>query len=144
MPIAALTLACMIVAIADGDTLTARCETAVGLENISVRLAEIDAPERGQAFGARSRQRLVELCFGKHAEVAPQTKDRYHRTVARVSCGGADASTELVRSGMAWVFDRYVTDRSLYTIQEEARSAGRGLWTDPSPLPPWEWRKAKR
>ena len=53
VPIAAMTLACLIVAIADGDTMTARCETPAGLENIKVRLAEIDAPEKGQPFGTR-------------------------------------------------------------------------------------------
>ena len=143
MPIAAVALVCVVVAVADGDTLTARCETATGQENLKVRLAEIDAPEKRQPFGTRSRQRLAELCFGKHAEVMPQTKDRYLRTVAKVSCDGADASTELVSSGLAWVFDRYVTDRSLYVVQEEARSANRGLWSDPSPVAPWDWRKSK-
>ena len=94
MPIVAVTMACLIVAIADGDTLTARCETAGGLENIKVRLAEIDAPEKGQAFGARSKQRLAELCFQKQATVTPRTKDRYLRTVAKVECEGVDAGTE--------------------------------------------------
>lgn len=108
--------------------MTARCETAGGLENVKVRLAEIDAPEKGQAFGARSKQRLAELCFQKQATVTPRTKDRYLRTVANVECEGVDAGTEQVRAGMAWVFDRYVTDRSRYDIQDEARSAGRGLW----------------
>ncbi len=144
MPIVAVTLACLIVAIADGDTLTARCETAGELENVKVRLAEIDAPEKGQAFGARSKQRLAELCFQKQATVTPRTKDRYLRTVAKVECEGVDAGTEQVRAGMAWVFDRYVTDRSLYDIQDEARSAGRGLWAEPNPIAPWEWRTAKQ
>lgn len=143
MPIAAVALVCIVVAIADGDTLTARCETASGQEILKVRLAEIDAPEERQPFGTRSRQLLAKLCFGKRAEVMPQTKDRYSRTVARVSCDGTDASTELVRSGLAWVFDRYVTDRSLYAVQDEARSAHRGLWVDANPVAPWEWRKSK-
>lgn len=144
MPIVAVTLACLIVAIADGDTLTARCETVGGLENIRVRLAEIDAPEKGQAFGARSKQRLAELCFQKNATVTPGTKDRYLRTVANVACEGVDAGTEQVRAGMAWVFDRYAKDRSLYAVQVEARAAKRGLWTDPNPTPPWEWRKGEQ
>ena len=72
----------------------------------------------------------------------PQTTDRYGRTVARVRCDGQDASEQLVRSGMAWVFDRYVTDRSLYPLQDEARAARRGLWADNNPTSPWEWRKS--
>jgi endonuclease YncB( thermonuclease family) len=95
---------CLVIAIADGDTLTASCEGANGMENIKVRLAEIDAPEKGQAFGARSRQRLAELCFQKQATVTPRTKDRYLRMVANVDCQGVDAGTEQVRAGMAWVF----------------------------------------
>jgi endonuclease YncB( thermonuclease family) len=142
MPAAALL--CLVIAVADGDTLMARCAVADGMENIKVRLAEIDAPEKGQAFGARSKQHLAELCSQKQATVTPRTKDRYLRTVANVECQGADAGTEQVRAGMAWVFDRYVTDRSLYAVQDEARATKRGLWADPSPTPPWEWRKGER
>jgi micrococcal nuclease len=141
---AAVALVCLVIAIADGDTLTARCETPAGLENIKVRLAEIDAPEKGQAFGSRSKQHLADLCFQKQASVTPRTKDRYQRTVATVECEGKDAGTEQVRAGMAWVFDRYVTDRSLYAVQDDARSAKRGLWADANPVPPWEWRRAKQ
>lgn len=141
---AAVALICLVIAIADGDTLTARCETPSGLENIKVRLAEIDAPEKSQAFGSRSKQHLADLCFQKQASVTPRTKDRYLRTVANVECAGQDAGAEQVRAGMAWVFDRYVTDRSLYAVQDEARSARRGLWADANPIPPWEWRRAKQ
>jgi len=136
-------LICMVIGIADGDTLAARCEVPSGREVIQVRVAEIDAPEKGQAFGNRSRQHLVELCFKKPATVRPQTTDRYGRTVARVECGGIDASADQVRAGMAWVFDRYVTDATLYSLQEEARNAQRGLWADPIPEAPWRWRKGK-
>ena len=137
---------CLIVGIADGDTLTARCEEQADqpAQTLKVRLAEIDAPEKGQAFGNRSKQHLSDICFKKQAEVRPQTTDRYGRTVAHVICDGTDASTEQVRAGMAWVFDKYVTDRGLYAVQDEARGARRGLWADVQPVAPWEWRKARR
>jgi endonuclease YncB( thermonuclease family) len=137
----ATALVCLVIGIANGDTLTARCETPTGAENVRVRLAEIDATDKGQAFGNRSRQHLAEVCFKKQAVVKPQTTDRYGRTVARVECDGVDANAEQVRAGMAWVFDRYVIGRSLYTVQEEARAARRGLWADSYPMPPWEWRR---
>jgi endonuclease YncB( thermonuclease family) len=86
---------------------------------------------------------LADVCFRKQAVVKPQTTDRYGRTVARVECNGVDANAEQVRAGMAWVFDKYVTDRSLYTVQDEARVARRGLWSDRDPMPPWEWRRRK-
>lgn len=128
---------CKVVGIADGDTITALCS---GNDRVKIRLAEIDAPEKAQAFGARSKQSLSDLCFGKPAEIVPKTKDRYGRTVARVICAGADANAEQVRRGMAWVYDRYVTDRSLYALQTSAKDSRRGLWSDPDPTPPWEWR----
>ena len=143
MPSPAAVLLCLVIGIADGDTLTARCDTPTGTENLRVRLAEIDAPEKGQAFGNRSRQHLADVCFKKQAVVKQQTTDRYGRTVARVECDGADANAEQVRSGMAWVFDKYVTDRILYAVQDDARTARRGLWADSHPVPPWEWRRGR-
>lgn len=140
LPAFSAALPCNVVGVTDGDTLTCLTQEK---RQIKVRLAEIDAPEKAQPFGARSKQALSDLCFGKQAEVVPQTKDRYGRTIARVKCDGQDASEQLVRSGMAWVFDRYVTDRSLYSLQDEAREDRRGLWVDSDPVPPWEWRKHK-
>ncbi|OGT84318.1 MAG: nuclease [Gammaproteobacteria bacterium RIFCSPLOWO2_02_FULL_61_13] len=129
-----------VVAVADGDTITVLRER----EQVKVRLVEIDAPEKAQAFGNRSKQSLSDLCFNKTARLDDKGKDRYGRTLARVYCDGADANAEQVRRGMAWVYDRYVTDRGLYSIQDEARAAKRGLWADNSPVPPWEWRRKKR
>lgn len=130
-----------VVAVADGDTLTI---LTAQHEQVKVRLAEIDAPEKAQPFSARARQSLVDMCHGVDATAKVQTKDRYGRSVARVLCGGVDANLEQVRRGFAWVYDRYVTDRSLYPEQDAARAAGRGLWRDPEPQAPWDFRKAKR
>jgi len=115
-----------------------------GAENIKVRLAEIDAPEKGQPWGNRSKQHLTTVCFNKPAEVRLASRDRYGRGVARVSCAGVDANTEQVRSGMAWVFTRYVEDWTLFGVQRDARVAKVGLWTDEQPVPPWEWRSERR
>lgn len=140
-------LLCTVVGITDGDTITALC---AGNEQVKVRLAEIDAPERGQQFGTRARQSLSDLCFDKQARIATQGRDRYGRTIGRIYCftPGAnteiDASAEQVRRGMAWVYDSYVTDHSLYQLQDDARGHHRGLWADSAPKPPWEWRKARR
>ncbi|MBX3646760.1 MAG: thermonuclease family protein [Rhodocyclaceae bacterium] len=140
IPALADSIAGRVVGVSDGDTLT----LLSGREQIKVRLTEIDAPEKAQPFGNRSKQSLSALCFNKSAKLDDQGKDRYGRTLARVHCDGIDANAEQVRRGMAWVYDRYVTDRSLYGLQDEARGARRGLWADPSPMPPWEWRKQAR
>jgi micrococcal nuclease len=136
--VGAVALLCLVVAITDGDTIKVRCPDE---PQAVIRLAEIDAPEKAQAFGDRSRQHLAALCFQQQATVTPVTRDRYGRTVAHVTCQQLDASTAQVRAGMAWVFDRYVKNVSLYKLQDEARSAKSGLWADPSPVAPWDWRK---
>ena len=151
--IAALLL-CTVVGISDGDTLTARCaerstssasEQEV-LRTIKVRLADIDAPEKAQPFGQRSKQYLSDLCFRKQAEVVPQARlDRYGRTVAHVRCDGQDANAAQVKAGMAWVYTRYAAKgSSLQAIQAKAMDDRRGLWSDDHPVPPWDWRRLKR
>lgn len=119
-------LACIVVAIVDGDTLTARCASPAGPVTMGVRLAEIDAPEKRQAFGERSRQHLAGLCFQQSARVRPIGNDRYGRTVARVTCNGIDASVEQVRAGMAWRFARYATDPQFVSVEATARRQGLG------------------
>lgn len=135
--------ACVVVHVADGDTLSVRCDVAGGPRTFVVRLADIDAPEDGQAFGARSRRALVERCLRQPAAVEIRSSDTYGRAVARVGCNGTDASAGQVSDGLAWVFDRYVRDRSLYRLQDAARSSRAGLWADPEPVPPWEWRRER-
>lgn len=132
-----------VVSIADGDTVTVL--TAAN-EQIRIRLAEIDAPEGGQPWSNRSKQALAALVHGRTVRVEPLTTDRYGRTVARLYVGNIDVSAELVRQGHAWVFRRYVTDESLFAVEEEARAAGRGMWSLPEfqRVPPWEWRAARQ
>jgi len=126
-----------VVKVSDGDTLTVLVER----KQITVRLLEIDAPEKKQAFGQRSRESLAQMCAAQVATVNASGRDKYGRVLGRVQCQGLDANAEQVRRGMAWVFDRYVTDRSLYALQNEARAAHVGLWADKHPTAPWDWRK---
>jgi endonuclease YncB( thermonuclease family) len=111
------------------------------VRTLAVRVAEIDAPERGQRFGGQARRHLASLCARDDAKIRPTAIDRYGRTVAHVSCRGVDAGAEQVRAGMAWVYDRYATSSSLFTLEAGARHARRGLWSDTVPIAPWEWRK---
>jgi endonuclease YncB( thermonuclease family) len=132
---------CLVVGISDGDTLKARCDD----HTLSVRLADVDAPEKGQAFGNRSRQALAALCFRRPAELRPVSIDRYGRTVAHVDCGGTDAATAQVSAGLARVFVRYAPAGShLYRVEREARAGRMGLWSDPHAVAPWIWREMKR
>ena len=129
------------VSVHDGDTLT----VVIDRHQVRVRLVDIDAPELGQPFGSRSRQSLSSLCFGKVVALDVRGRDRYNRTLARVTCGGADANAEQVRRGYAWTFIRFVRpDSPLFAIEREARAAHRGLWQDPAPVAPWDWRNSVR
>jgi endonuclease YncB( thermonuclease family) len=132
-----------VVGITDGDTLTLLTDRR---EQVRVRLAEIDTPESGQPYGARSRQSLSDLVFRKSVRVAVIDTDRYGRTVGRVYVGAQDVNAEMVRRGAAWVYQRYSTDQALLRIEQVARSERRGLWALPEAqrVPPWEWRAAGR
>ena len=144
-----LAAVCLVVAITDGDTLRARCETSPGTyQQITVRLAAVDAPERRQAFGQRAKEALSELCFQQLAPIQQTASDKYGRVVANVVCREKDASRYMVSVGYAWVFDRYAANhRYLYPIQAQAQRGKLGLWRDlgtaAPPVPPWEWRSAK-
>lgn len=144
MPLSGV-LICLIVGIADGDTLTARCGEPCAYEQIKVRIAGIDAPEKSQPFGQSSRQALADLCQSETAAIRPATRDKYGRMVADVQCDGRDAGETQVEAGMAWVFDKYSSGyEHLYPKQDKAKADQHGLWTDPNPVPPWEWRQQRR
>jgi endonuclease YncB( thermonuclease family) len=126
-----------VVSVHDGDTLRAIDE---GKVEQRIRLAGIDAPERGQAFGNVSRERLAALTMGQPVEVYIEDRDRYGRTVARLEAGGVDVCRQMVADGLAWHFTRYSDDPALAAAEIEARAERRGLWRDPAPVAPWDWR----
>lgn len=139
MPLA--TLLCLVIAISDGDTLTARCGAPGAYQKVKVRIAAIDAPESRQAFGQLSRKNVVRLCFKQQATVQRLEIDQYGRTVANVRCAGTDVATAQVRSGLAWVYTPYATAHPhLAPLQRQARSNHTGLWAQRRPLPPWDYR----
>jgi micrococcal nuclease len=92
-----------ITGIVDGDTINVRI---LGKQQIRVRIAFIDAPEKGQAFGQRAKQAMSELLFGKDVKLRPHTIDRYGRLVARVLVDNQDAGFELLKQGLCWVYER--------------------------------------
>lgn len=133
-------LLCLVIAITDGDTLKARCGDPGAYQQVTVRLAEIDAPESRQPFGERSRQHLAGLCFDQVAAITLRKATHRGRAIGQVECRGADAGSEQVRAGMAWAFTKYLTDQAIKQAEDAARAARVGLWSEPDPMPPWEWR----
>jgi micrococcal nuclease len=129
-----------VIAITDGDTLT----LLVSQTPLKVRLANIDAPEKSQAFGSLSKKSLSDLCWGLDATFETKNIDRYGRTVAEVICGGVKVNRAQVERGMAWVYRKYNEDPSMPALEERARENRVGLWSDINATPPWEFRRARR
>jgi endonuclease YncB( thermonuclease family) len=127
----------------DGDSINVT--NADGVE-VNIRLYGIDAPEAKQAFGPQAKKRLGQLVSRKSVDIENVDTDRYGRTVALVRLkDGTLVNGEMVRSGLGWVYEQYCQRQDLCArlrqSQAEARRAGRGLWADPQPVPPWEWRR---
>lgn len=136
-----------VVGLADGDTVTVLDATH---HQHKVRLAGIDAPEKRQPFGNRSRESLAEMVFRKQVAVDWHKFDRYGRVIGVVRVAGRDVGLAQVRNGFAWHYKAYereqsAADRALYSEAErEAREHKRGLWREGSPEPPWEFRRMSR
>lgn len=128
------------VTVLDGDTVLAWREA--GGRPMKVRLADIDAPEKGQAFGDASKQFLAKLLSGRQVRIDPVAVDVYGRLVARLYLDeGGDVNAQLVRQGMAWEYSLHHRNQAYLQLQEEAQQAQRGLWAQPDPVPPSQWRK---
>jgi micrococcal nuclease len=129
--------------VTDGDTLKI---LVAEKQLLRIRLAFCDSPEKKQAFGARAKEAMSELMFGKNIELRTHAIDRYGRTVAQVGVDGKDVGVEMLRQGMAWVYERYITEatteiqNTYRKAQEDAKADKRGLWSDPSSIPPWIFR----
>ncbi len=132
-----------VVGITDGDTVTVLDEQN---QQHTIRLAEIDAPERGQPGGDRSRQALSALVFSKTVSVQQTDTDRYGRVVARLFADGRDVNRAMVEQGHAWAYRQYLTDETLVATETRARSSRAGLWSmsDQQTVAPWEWRQGVR
>ena len=128
-----------VVGVTDGDTITVLNEAKVTLK---IRLHAIDAPEAKQAFGARAKQELSDLVYGKTVSVRVVDKDQYGRLVGRVTVGAVNVNLEMVRRGFArWYRTYAMGDRELAIAETEAQSARRGLWVDKAPVAPWDFPK---
>jgi endonuclease YncB( thermonuclease family) len=140
------TLAGKVVRILDGDTVEV---LDVQKRIHRVRLAGIDAPESKQPFGTKAKQQLSALVGGEWVSVDWHKRDRYDRLVGKILLDGADLNLVLVRAGYAWWYREYAgeqsaSDRRFYEAAErQARRDGVGLWTDPRPIAPWDWRDGK-
>lgn len=137
------TLEGRVVGIADGDTVTVLAE---GHRRVQIRIAGIDAPEKRQPFGQSAKASMSDCAFGKAATVEWKKLDRYGRTIGKLVVDGVDCGLRQIELGLAWHYKAYEReqspeDRGSYAEAEKsAKLASKGLWSDPIPQPPWEFR----
>ena len=145
--ICAATLQGKVVGVADGDTITVLDATNT---KHKIRLQGIDAPEKAQAFGQKSKQSLHELVHSKQVTIEFQKKDQYGRTLGKVLLNGNDICLEQIKLGMAWHYKQYEStqpkeDRAQYRqTEQDAKASKVGLWNDKNPIPPWEFRRNEK
>ena len=140
----AKTIEGLVVGVADGDTITVLDQQK---NTYKIRLQGIDAPEKKQAFGEKSKQSLHDLVHSKQVRIEYDKEDKYGRIVGKVTVDDVDVCLQQLVLGMAWHYKKYqneqsVSDRALYSDTElKSKSLKLGLWSDDTPMPPWEFRK---
>jgi endonuclease YncB( thermonuclease family) len=132
-----------VVGISDGDTITILTEDK---QNIKIRLVEIDAPEKNQPWGQKSKQALSDLVFSLNVKVDSSGQDRYGRTLGTVFLSDTNINKHMVENGNAWAYTQYVRDQNYFVLQKNAESKQLGLWSlsQDQITPPWEWRRKKK
>ncbi len=128
-----------VVGVLDGDTIEVLHKGRVE----QVRLHGIDCPEIGQAFGMAAKLATSALVFARSVTVDSQGQDTDKHTLGKVSLSnGTHVNRELVAKGWCWWYPTYgPEDFALADLETAARGAHKGLWTDPQPVPPWEWQR---
>ena len=140
-PILAANSSLPVISVIDGDTI----EVLHNEHPERIRLSGIDCSEKGQAFGNRAKQAASALVFGRDVMLDTHGQDKYGRILADVMVrDGTNVNHELVKEGWCWWYRKYAPgDTILEGLESDAREGQRGLWADPHPVPPWEWRKRK-
>jgi len=128
-----------VVGVADGDSITV---LTPGDSPVVIQLYGIDCPETGQPFGESAKQFTSNQCFGKIILYRIVGIDILERSIALVFLeDGKELNLEILKAGLAWHVERYANRQDYAEAEEEARNTGVGLWAQPDPTPPWEWRR---
>lgn len=120
----------------DGDTV----KVIDGQHEYRLRIKHIDAPERNQPYGKKSRRALIKLCQGTTVKVSVTGTDKYQRKLGNLSCDAQDVALYMVKNGHAWFNNRYSSDLVLALKERAAREKRLGLWQAEAPTAPWDWR----
>ena len=139
LPLYAETLQGLVIKVADGDTITV---LDANKQQHKIRLNWIDAPESKQAFGQVSKKYLDEMVYKKNVTIEYEKKDMYGRILGFIKIDGKNVNLEMVKAGMAWHYEHFAKNATDYAeAQKQAKLEKKGLWKDPNPIPPWDFRK---
>jgi endonuclease YncB( thermonuclease family) len=127
--------------VTDGDTIWVSVGGGGTQPAIDIRIQGIDAPEICQDYGRIAAGALLNYLQHKTVSVTGRARDKYGRTIGKVTLGGQDVGAWLVENGHAWSYHS-ARSAGLYRLQEaSARQARRGLWASGSPVEPKVFRK---
>lgn len=129
-----------VISISDGDTITILKDSR---QQIKVRLASIDAPEKNQPFGTQAKNFTSKLIFGKQVHIKDEGSDQYNRVLGTVYLGSQNINKTIVYNGYAWAYRRYIKDSSYIALEKDAKLHRRGLWSDKNAIPPEIWRRQR-
>jgi len=131
-----------VIKIKDGDTVVVLLADKT---QQTIRLAEVDCPENGQAFGNNAKKFTSDQVFGKNIVFYQVGKDRYGRSIAGIFYDGDKyLSREIVKAGFGWWYFKASKNTELRKLQDEAKQNRLGLWSDKNAISPWDFRKNKR
>lgn len=130
-----------VVTVHEGDRLTIRHDG----RNEVIHLKDIDCPELKQPYGKQAKQAIAAYVGNRDVVVQGLTRDKQGRVSAKVLLhDGRNVGHELLKEGLAWWQRSASSDASLEVVEQLARAAGKGLWADPNPVPPWKWKAPKQ
>lgn len=134
------TLTAKVVGIKDGDTVV----VLDSLNNqTTLRLAEVDTPEKSQPFGTKAKQFTSDQIYLKTIKYVVTDTDRYGRSIAMIyyDVDNKYLSAEIIKAGMGWHYKRYSKSKELALFEDNAKKNKIGLWIDNNPIEPSEWRR---
>mgnify|MGYP003484647385 FL=1 len=130
-----------VIKVSDGDTVTILTEDKVSHK---IRLNDIDAPEKKQPFGNKSRDNLASYIAGEIITVKYKSKDKYGRILGTIYFENLDINLQQIKNGYAWVYKQYSKNQTYYQEEQKAKDLKKGLWIAKEPLAPWEYRKKRK
>ena len=131
-----------VVGVSDGDTITVLDD--MDKVRFKIRLDKIDAPEKNQPFGNKSKHYLSSLIFGKKVSVRYKAVDHYGRISGVIYLDGKEINLVMVQNGYAWHYSYYDNTPAYIEAEKQARREKKGLWQAHNPINPYNFRKQNK